>query len=86
MENIFVKCNFTSTDFCFNVSTFFLLGYEEGLLSEAEENRVKSLLVQLERHFQKLKRRIRRHGVSYFKKIVKSKQELLQTSKCLVCF
>uniref|UniRef100_A0A069DML9 Sulf extracellular sulfatase n=1 Tax=Clytia hemisphaerica TaxID=252671 RepID=A0A069DML9_9CNID len=50
----------------------------EKTLSEAEENRVKSLLKQLEQQFERLKRRIKRHGLRYFKNILKSKQELLQ--------
>ena len=55
----------------------------ETSLSDAEENRVKSLLKQLEQQFERLKRRIKRHGLRYFKNILKSKQELLQPGNYL---
>lgn len=43
-----------------------------------DQGNVRSLLWQLERHFEKLKRRIKRQGITYFNNMLKSKQEMLQ--------
>ena len=63
---------------------FVVLEKTETSLNEAEENRVKSLLKQLEQQFERLKRRIKRHGLRYFKNILKSKRELLQPGMYVV--